>query len=70
MIAGGFLDAGACMGDRPISTFLAGFDAPLVQELPDDNNSPQAIADEMNELLSNSLADLIGQTCEEITPEG
>lgn len=70
VIAGGFLDAEACMGDRPIATFLSGFDAPLVQELPNDNNSPQAIADEMNELLSNSLADLIGQTCEEITPEG
>ncbi|MBV1860857.1 MAG: hypothetical protein KUG77_20750 [Nannocystaceae bacterium] len=72
VVAGGLLEEAACMGDRPISEFLAGFDAPALGQLPGPfgGGTPQELADEMNELLSNSLADLIGQTCEEITPEG
>lgn len=72
VVAGGLLEEAACMGDRPITEFLAGFDAPALGQLPGPfgGGTPQELADEMNELLSNSLADLIGQTCEEITPEG
>lgn len=70
VVAGGFLNDGACMGDRPIATFLDGVDDPVVGQLPNEDDAPQDIADEMTELLSNSLATLIGQTCDEITPEG
>ena len=76
IIAGGFLDEQACsaMGNLPLDDFLAGVgEAPVVQPLPDQNlaeNDPQAAADEMDLVLSGTLASIIAQTCEQIPPAG
>lgn len=76
IIAGGFLDEQACsaMGNLPLDDLLANVgEAPIVQPLPDEmlaENDPQAAADEMNMVLSGTLATVIAQTCEEIGPEG
>lgn len=72
MIAGGFLAANACnaQGNLPLDDFLAGVgNNPVVSPLPPDGN-PQAAADEMNETLSTTLAEVIVQTCENIPPAG
>ncbi|MCX4242683.1 hypothetical protein [Paraliomyxa miuraensis] len=76
IIAGGFLNENACsaMGNLPLDDFLANVgEAPIVQPLPDENlaeDDPQAAADEMNMVLSGTLAEVIAQTCEQIGPEG
>ncbi len=74
VVAGGFLQENACSadGNLPLDDFMAGMDdAPVVSALPffgDEN--PAALAEDMNMVLSSTLADAIVQTCEEITPEG
>jgi hypothetical protein len=75
IIAGGFLNANACSvtGNLPIDDFLEGVSATVVQALPDAQlatGDPQAAADQMNELLSDTLAEVIAQTCETIPPAG
>jgi len=76
IIAGGFLDEQACAasGNLPLDDFLANVgETPIVQPLPDKNlaeDDPQSAADEMNMVLSGTLAEVIAQTCEEIGPEG
>ena len=77
VIAGGFLQSNACSadGNLPLDDFLAGMDdEPVVAALPDTGpfggSSPAEIAEEMNALLSSTLASVIVETCEEITPEG
>jgi hypothetical protein len=76
IIAGGFLDANACSatGNLPLDDFLAGVSiTPVVQALPNvdfGGGNAQQAADEMNEMLSNTLAEVIVQTCDEIEPAG
>jgi hypothetical protein len=76
IIAGGFLNEQACaaMGNLPLDDFLAGVgETPVVEPLPDENlaeDDPQAAADQMNEALSGTLAEIIAQTCEQIPPAG
>jgi len=76
VIAGGFLNANACNadGNLPLDDFLAGVgESPVVQALPDENlaeDNPAAAAAEMNQLLSETLADVIAQTCDEVGPVG
>jgi hypothetical protein len=76
VIAGGFLATNACAadGDLPLDEFIAGVgQPPVVSDLPDEDlaeDDPQSAADEMNALLSQSLADIIAQTCDEIEPVG
>ena len=76
IITGGFLNANNCNNpDRPVEGFvqLAGA-APVIAPLPESgpfgNNTPQDIADEMNQTLSTTLAAVIAQKCEEIPPAG
>ena len=73
ILAGGFLAETAC-GGRPINQLLDGLtEEPHIALLPDEDlaeDDPQAAADQMNELLSQTLADVIAQKCEEIPPEG
>lgn len=74
VIAGGFLQENACSadGNLPLDDFLAGMDdAPVVAQLPffPDPN-PADLAQEMNDLLSTTLASVIVETCDEIGPEG
>jgi hypothetical protein len=75
VIAGGFLNANACNadGNLPLDDFLAGVGSPVVQALPDENlaeDNPAAAAAEMNQLLSDTLTDIIAQTCDEVGPVG
>ncbi len=73
VVAGGFLSENACsaQGNLPLDDFLAGMDdEPAVAELPFFPGDPQTVANDMNALLSNTLADVIAQTCDEIQPEG
>ena len=73
IIAGGFLNANACSatGNLPLDDILEGVgEAPIVQPLPNDNLAPQVAADEMNVVLSGTLAEVIAQTCDEIPPAG
>jgi hypothetical protein len=76
VVAGGFLAANACNadGNLPLDDFLAGVgESPVVQMLPDEElaeDNPTAAAMEMNELLSETLAGIIAQTCDDIGPEG
>jgi hypothetical protein len=74
VIAGGFLEENACSadGNLPLDDFLAGMDdPPVVGQLPMGFNlDPQQVADEMNALLTTTLAGVIVETCEEISPEG
>ena len=73
VIAGGFLNDNQC-GGRPIDTFLAGIPTPpTVTNLPPANlaeTDPQAAADQMNQLLADTLANVIAQKCDEIPPVG
>jgi len=74
VVTGGFLQENACSadGNLPLDDFLAGMDdPPVVAELPFIfEPSPQELAEDMNDLLSTTLANVIVETCEEITPEG
>ncbi len=75
IIAGGFLAANACsaMGNLPLDDFLDGVSiTPVVEALPDVDfgGTAEQAADEMNEMLSNTLAEVIVQTCDEIEPAG
>ncbi len=73
VIAGGFLNDNQC-GGRPIDTFLAGIPTPpTVTNLPPENlaeTDPQAAAAQMNQLLADTLANVIAQKCDEIPPVG
>jgi hypothetical protein len=73
VIGGGFLNYQACSanGNLPLDDLMDGLGATAIQPLPDENtaeNNPQAAAVEMNQLLSDTLADVIAQTCDEIPP--
>lgn len=76
IIAGGFLNEQACsaQGNLPLDDFLANVgETPVVEALPDENlaeDDPQAAADQMNQALSGTLAEIIAQTCEQIPPAG
>ena len=74
VIAGGFLQEDACSadGNLPLDDFLAGMDdPPVVAQLPIIvSGTPADLAEDMNDLLSTTLAGVIVETCEEITPEG
>ncbi len=76
VIAGGFLATNACAadGDLPLDTFTAGVGQPaVVSDLPPENlaeDNPQSAADQMNALLSQTLADVIVETCDAIAPVG
>jgi len=76
IIAGGFLNEQACAarGNLPLDDFLANVgETPVVEPLPDENlaeDDPQAAADQMNDALSGTLAEIIAQTCEQIPPAG
>ena len=76
IIAGGFLNEQACaaQGNLPLDDFLAGVgETPVVEPLPDEDlaeDDPQAAADQMNQALSGTLAEIIAQTCEQIPPAG
>jgi hypothetical protein len=76
VITGGFMATGACAadGDLPLDEFIAGVgQPPVVAQLPDENlaeDFPAQAAAEMNALLSETLADVIAQTCDEIAPVG
>lgn len=73
VIAGGFLQSNACSadGNLPLDDFLAGMDdPPVVGELPFFEPAPAELAEDMNDLLSSTLANVIVETCEDITPEG
>ena len=76
VIAGGFLNANACNadGNLPLDDFLAGVgESPVVQALPNENlaeDNPAAAAAEMNMLLSETLTEIIAQTCDEVGPVG
>lgn len=69
VIGGGFLDYQQCSanGGVPLDGIMEGLGATAVQPLPDDGNA-QAAADEMNALLSDTLAAVIAETCDEIPP--
>lgn len=73
VITGGFLAENACSadGNLPLDDFLAGVGGtPVVAALPFFAGDAQTLANDMNNLLSTTLADVIAQTCEEIQPEG
>jgi hypothetical protein len=69
-IVGGGLVNQFCYDQTPISDFLGGLDGdPVVGELPDDQlaeDNPAAAAAEMNQFLSETLALVIGQACEDL----
>ena len=70
VLGGGFLLDNAC-GALPLDEFLAGMSEPAqIAPLPDDNLPPNQIAGQMNQLLSDSLADAIVGKCAEIPPVG
>ena len=70
VIGGGFLEASACE-DQPLDEFLAALpEAAQVAPRPGDSLPPQQAADEMNQLLANTLADAIAAKCDEIPPVG
>jgi hypothetical protein len=75
IVGGGFLAEQACAadGNLPLDDFLAGVTANAVAPLPPEDlaeDNPQDAADEMNDHLSTTLADVIAETCDEIEPEG
>lgn len=75
IIAGGFLNEQACsaQGNLPIDDLLAGLNEVHVQPLPNQivaKNDPQGAAQEMNQLLGTTLAEVIATTCESIPPAG
>ncbi len=70
VIGGGFLLESIC-ADQPLDGFLAGLPEPAqVAPLPDDNLPPAEAAEQMNQLLAETLADAIAAKCDEIPPVG
>ncbi len=71
IIGGGFLNQ-FCYEQAPISDLLENIGAPpVVTELPDDNlaeDNPAQAAEEMNQLLRDTLAGVIAEKCDEIPP--
>ncbi len=71
IIGGGFLNQ-FCYDQAPISDLLENLGAPPeVTELPDDNlaeDFPEQAAEEMNQLLRDTLTGVIAQKCDEIPP--
>jgi hypothetical protein len=75
IVAGGFLDQEVCGGTRPINSFLGAMtNNTVTQLLPGQGwgqeGSPQEMADQMNELLSDTLVEVIAATCDQIPPVG
>jgi hypothetical protein len=57
--------------DQPLDDFLMGLpEPPQVAPLPDENLPPAQAAEEMNQLLADTLTDAIAQKCDEIPPVG
>ena len=71
IIGGGFVNTG-CLDEVPLGDLLDGIGAGAnVQELPDEDlaeDSPALAAEEMNQLLRDTLASVIAQKCDEIMP--
>ena len=73
VIGGGFLNYQACSanGNLPLDDLMQGLGATAIQPLPNEQlaeDNPQMAAMEMNQLLSDTLAEVIAQTCDEIPP--
>ncbi len=68
VVAGGFVDEG-CLGENALGTVFAGLPTPpSTDELPwDDEDVDPAY---FEPLLTDTLAQVIAQTCEDIGPEG
>ncbi len=71
IVAGGFTDPDACGSEpRPIRAFLDGLTQPyVVDNLPSENLPSDQIADQMAEMLTTSLAQVILDTCNSIVIE-
>ncbi len=73
IIGGGFVNTG-CLGKVALGGLLDGIGATgNVQELPDEDlaeDSPEVAAEQMNQLLRDTLAAVVAQKCDEIQPPG
>ncbi len=71
IIGGGFVNTN-CYDEVALGGMMEGFSVPPnVQELPDENlaeDFPDQAAEEMNQLLRDTLANVIKQKCDEIMP--
>lgn len=71
IIGGGFANLG-CLDQVPLGDLVGNLGAPAVmQELPDEDlaeDFPEMAAEEMNQLLRDTLAAVIAQKCDEISP--
>ena len=71
IIGGGFVNTN-CYDEVALGGMMDGFSVPPnVQELPDESlaeDFPDQAAEEMNQLLRDTLANVIKQKCDEITP--
>lgn len=71
IIGGGFANLN-CLDEVPLGDLMTGLGAPAtLQELPDEDlaeDSPELAAEEMNQLLRDTLAGIIKEKCEEILP--
>jgi hypothetical protein len=73
VLGGGFLLETACnaQSNLPLDDFLQGLpEVASIAALPDEDLPAAAAADQMNELLADTLADLIVAKCNEIEPVG
>ena len=71
IVAGGFTNPDLCGSEpRPIRAFLDGLTQPyVVDNLPPENLTPDEIADQMAEMLTTSLTEVILESCEDIIIE-
>lgn len=71
IIGGGFVNT-QCLGQVPLGDLLGNLGAPaVVDQLPAKalaENSPELAAQQMSQLLSETLANVIAQKCDEIAP--
>ena len=68
IVSAGYADAEACYEEpRPIKYFLDGLTIPyIVEPIPDDDTPAQDLADEMADMLINSMLPVVADTCEAI----
>jgi len=71
IIGGGFANTG-CLGEVALGELMDNLGAPSqLQELPDENvaeDTPEVAAEQMNQLLRDTLTGIIKQKCDEIEP--
>lgn len=71
IIGGGFVNLN-CLDQVPLGDLLNNLGAaPVIEELPDENlaeDFPEMAAEQMNELLRDTLAGVIAKKCDEIRP--